>query len=59
MWLNGMMHHDNPRSNGELDKEPYDLECYGDDPDGPTSLHCDNNVVVKELGLDENHQIPK
>ena len=55
MWLNGMMHHDNPLSNGGLDEEPaYDLECYGDDPDGPTPLQSDNNVVVEEVDLGEN-----
>ena len=55
MWLNGMMHHDNPLSNSGLDEEPaYDLECYGDDPDGPTPLQSDNNVVVEEVDLGEN-----
>ena len=54
MWLNGMIHHDNPLSKGELDEAPYDLECYGDDPDGPTPLHSRNNVVFEEVDLRKN-----
>ena len=55
MWLNGMMHHDNPLSNGEIDEEPYDFEYYGNDPYGPTPLDSDNNVVVEEIDLGENY----
>ena len=55
MWLNGMMHHDNPLSNGETDEEPYDFEYYANDPYGPTPLESDNNVVVEEIDLGENY----
>lgn len=44
MWLNGMMHHGNPLSHGEVDEEPNDFEYYGYDPDGPTPLDSNNNV---------------
>ena len=48
MWLNHMMQPENPLSNGKS----YDFEYYGDDPDGPTPLDSDNNVVVEEIDLD-------
>ncbi|KAK2547172.1 hypothetical protein P5673_032998 [Acropora cervicornis] len=54
-WLNGMMQHDNPLSNGEIDEEPYDFEYYGNDPYGPTPLDSDNNVAVEEIDLGENY----
>ena len=54
MWLNGMMRHDNPLSNGGLNEEPYDFECYGHNPNGPTPLHSDNNVVVEVVDPGEN-----
>jgi hypothetical protein len=37
MWVNGMMHVDNPLSQGELDENPDDIELYGYDPDGPST----------------------
>ena len=55
MWLNGMMLHDNPLSNGETDEEPYYFEYYGSVPYGPTPLDSDNNVVVEEIDLGENY----
>ena len=55
MWLNGMTHHDNPLSNGEIDEEPYDFEYYGNVPYGPTPLDSDNNVAVEEIDLSENY----
>lgn len=54
MWLNGMMHHDNPLAHGEIDEEPDDIESYGYDPDGPTPLDSDNNVVVHDIDLGDN-----
>lgn len=54
MWLNGMMHHDNPLSHGEVDEQPDDFEYYGYDLDGPTPLDSDKNVVVEEIDLGEN-----
>ena len=36
MWLNGMLHDDNPLSHGGLDKDPDDLVFYGHDPLGPS-----------------------
>jgi len=57
MWFNGMMQPENPLSNGELDEEPYDFEYYDDDPDGPTPLDSDNNVVVEEIDLGQNDSV--
>ena len=37
MWVNGMMHVDNPLSQGELDENPDDIAFYGYDPDGPST----------------------
>ena len=54
MWVNGMMHHDNPLAHGGVDEEPFDFEYYGTDPHGSTSLDNDNNVVVDEINLGEN-----
>jgi len=42
-----MMQPQNHLSNGKS----YDFEYYGDDPDGPTPLDSDNNVVVEEIDL--------
>ena len=47
MWLNHMIQPENPLENGKS----YDFEYYGDDPDGPTPLDSDNNVVVEETDL--------
>ena len=49
-----MLNHDNPLSNGELDEEPYNLECCGGDPVCPTPWHSDNNVLVEEVDLSKN-----
>ena len=54
MWANGMMHHDNPLAHGGVDEEPSDIEYFGIDPDGPTPLESDNNVVVDEIDLGDN-----
>ena len=48
MWVNGMMHVDNPLSQGELDENPDDIEFYGYDPDGPSTQEESNNVVIVE-----------
>jgi len=53
MWLNHMMQPENPLSNGKS----YDFEYYGDDPDGPTPLNSDNNVVVEEIDLGQHDSV--
>ena len=53
MWLNHMMQPENPLSNGKS----YDFEYYGDDPDGPTPLNSDNNVVVEEIDLGQHDSL--
>ena len=49
--INGMFHPDNPLAHAELDEEPYDLEMYGHDPHGPSSVGSDNNVIVEVVHL--------
>ena len=46
MWINGMLHANNPLAHGSLDDEP-------DDPEGP-SLQEHNNVVVEPVTLDNS-----
>ena len=53
MWLNHMMQPENPISNGKS----YDFEYYGDDPDGPTPLDSDNNVVLEEIDLGQHDSL--
>ena len=53
MWVNGMMHVDNPLSHGQLDENPDDIEFYGYDPDGPsTQEESSNHVVVEPVVID-------
>ena len=54
MWINGMMHTDNPLSRGQLDDNPVDMEPYGYDPQGPSSAESDNLVVVEAVDLGVN-----
>ena len=51
MWMNGMIHCNNPLAHGALDREPDDLELYGYDPEGPSPLE-ENNNVVEPITLD-------
>ena len=44
-----MLHSDNPLSHGLLDEEPSDVNFYGYDAHGPTSLGDDNNVVLEPI----------
>ena len=37
--------------------ESYDFEYYGDDPDGPTPLDSDNNVIVEEIDLGQHDSL--
>ena len=53
MWLNGMLHTDNP-SCGLLDEDPNDLSFYGYDAQGPTTLGEDNNVIVETIEVEQN-----
>ena len=48
MWVNGMMHVDNPLSHGQLDQNPDDIEFYGYDPDGPSTQEESSNQVAAE-----------
>lgn len=57
MWPDGIMHCDNPLSNGEIDDEPCDVECVSDDPYGSTPLNSDNNVVVQHIDLRQNDSL--
>ena len=53
MWINGMLHANNPLAHGSLDDEPDDPEIYGYDPEGPSPQE-DNNVVVEPVTLDNS-----
>jgi hypothetical protein len=59
MWTNGMMHAGNPLAvQGQLDElETGDLEMYGYDAQGPSSVGKDNNVVVQPVELDHQNLI--
>ena len=35
IWMNGMMHANNPLAHGDVDGEPDDIQFYGYDPEGP------------------------
>ena len=52
MWMNGMMHANNPISHGDVNGEPDYIELYGCDPEGPSPSEQDNNIVVKPVTLD-------
>ena len=53
LWLNGMMHADNPLAKGKLDEDPADFQYYGQDPDGPSPFdESDNIVQVPPINLD-------
>ncbi|CAH3176302.1 unnamed protein product, partial [Porites lobata] len=45
IWMNGMMHANNPLAHGDVDGEPDDIQFYGYDPEGPSPSEEDNNVV--------------
>ena len=54
MWLNGMIHEDNPLAHALLDEDPNELVFYGYDPEGPSPFEdSDNNVVVPPVDLDD------
>lgn len=58
LWLNGMMHGDNPLAKGELDEDPIDFHNYGQDADGPSPFdESDNNVQVPPIDLDHADSI--
>ena len=52
MWMNGMMHADNPLAEGLLDEEPNDLTMFGYDAQGPSCLGEENNIVVEPIDFD-------
>ena len=58
MWVNGMMHPNNPLANpGEIDENPEDLHMYGYDPEGPPPVNEDNEVVVEPVDLGNQSEI--
>ena len=52
MWINGMLHPENPLAHAQLDEDPNDMEMYGHDPHGPSPVGSDNNVVVEAVNVD-------
>lgn len=58
MWMNGMLHQDNPLSHNKLDEDPDDLVYYGYDPEGPSPFDdSDNNVEVPPVEIDGKDQV--
>ncbi|CAH3157625.1 unnamed protein product, partial [Porites evermanni] len=57
IWMNGMMHANNPLAHGDVDGEPDDIQLYGYDPEGPSPSEEYNNVVVEAMSLDNRHSI--
>ena len=55
IWMNGMMHRNNPLAHGACDGEPDDLELYGYDPEGPSPLEETDKVVVEPIALDNRY----
>ena len=48
MWVDGMMHADNPRKQGHLDENLDNIQPYGYDPDGPPIQEESDSVAVVE-----------
>ena len=57
IWMNGMMHANNPLAHGDVDGEPDDIQLYRYDPEGPSPSEEYNNVVVEPMSLDNRHSI--
>jgi hypothetical protein len=58
MWMNGMLHDDNPLSHGCLDEDPDDLVFYGYDPQGPSPFDdSDNNVTVSPVEISKEDEV--
>ena len=51
-WINGMIHSNNPLAYEDIDEEPADVQLYGYDPEGPSPLEENHNVVVESIPLD-------
>ena len=56
MWMNGMMHEENPLANMQLDEDSNDLGYYGYDSQGPSPLEDNGEVVVPEIRLDHSEE---
>ena len=57
MWMNGMMHSNNPLAHEDVDGEPDDLQLYGYDPEDPSPSEEDSNVVVEPITFDNRDLI--
>ena len=57
IWMNGMMHANNPLAHGDVDGEPDDIQLHRYDPEGPSPSEEYNNVVVEPMSLDNRHSI--
>lgn len=58
IWMNGMLHDDNPLSHGGLDEDPNDLVFYGHDPQGPSPFDdSDNNVTVSPIEIPKQDEV--
>lgn len=52
IWINGMIHSNNPLAHGNIDEEPADVQLYGYDPEASLLQKKNNNVVVESIPLD-------
>ena len=58
IWMNGMLHDDNPLSHGGLDEDPDDLVFYGHDPQGPSPFDdSDNNVTISPIEIHKQDEV--
>lgn len=58
MWINGMLHENNPLSHGDLDEDPYELAFYGYDPQVPSPFDdSDNNVTVPQIDIPKEDEV--
>ncbi|PFX31313.1 hypothetical protein AWC38_SpisGene3841 [Stylophora pistillata] len=58
MWMNGMLHDDNPLSHGGLDEDPDDLVFYGHYPQGPSPFDdSDNNVTISPIEIHKQDEV--
>jgi len=53
MWVNGMLHPDNPLAKGDLDSIEDDLDMYGYDPNGPSPIEESNVVIVGPIEVND------
>ena len=59
MWVNGMMHQDNPLVHGYLDEDPDSIELYGEDPDGRSPFEDSANNVEDSVSINNGEDLSR